>query len=285
MVIITTVLWAWLPILQKIALKQFSPGTIVAFRFLSAFLILYPLLHLKGSGPAAIIRRPPFLGVVAGVCLAGNYYGMIKGIHLSTPSNTAIMIQIAPVLLVFIGMIFFKEQLKRAQVLGVLVAVTGFFLFYMDQKNHAVDTGLFAAANYYILFAAVVWAGFMVCQKILKQDAQLLNLLIFGTASIVLLPMMQWSELAGASFGYWLLIVSLGLNTLIAYGTLGEAVKCLPLSYISVIVTLNPLITLAAMRVLPLINPSWVDAEVLGVAGYIGALGALTGVVMVVKNH
>ncbi|OGW17201.1 MAG: hypothetical protein A3K09_07755, partial [Nitrospinae bacterium RIFCSPLOWO2_12_FULL_47_7] len=285
MVIITTLLWAWLPILQKIALKEFSPGTVVAFRFLSAFIILYPWLQLKGSNPWAIIRRPPFLGVLAGVCLAGNYYGMIKGIHLSTPTNTAIMIQLAPVILVFVGMFYFNERLKRPQIFGGVAAAIGFLLFYMDQKNHTIDKELFDFANYYILFAAFVWVGFMVCQKLLKQDAQLLNLLIFGTAAIVLLPWMQWSELAGASFGYWLLIISLGLNTLIAYGTLGEAVKCLPLSYISVIVTLNPLITLAAMQVLPIINPAWVEAEALGAVGYIGALGAIAGVVMVVKNH
>lgn len=285
MVGITTLLWSLLPILQKIALKAFSSGTIAWFRFVSAFLILYPLLHMKGSSPGLIIRRPPYLGLVAGITLAANYFGMIKGIQLSTPSNAAILIQTAPIMLVFAGMFIFNETLKRLQVVGVVVAAVGFFMFYIDQKKHSVDLSLYSSANQYILFAAVMWTIFMICQKALKQDAQLLNLLVFGVASIAMLPWVNWIEFIDVSLGYWLLMISLGLNTLIAYGTLGEAVKSLPLSHISVLVTLNPLITLVLMYILPMINANWIDPEPLGAIGYIGALSAIAGVVAVVKNR
>lgn len=285
MVGITVLLWSLLPILQKVALKAFSSGTIAWFRFVSAFLILYPWLHMKGSQPVLIIRRPPWLGILAGVTLAANYFGMIKGIQLSTPSNAAILIQTAPVMLVFAGILLFNEKMKRPQVFGVIVAAIGFIAFYFDQKKHTVDLSLFSIANQYILFAAVMWTIFMICQKALEHDAQLLNLLIFGVASVSLLPWVSWGEFTGVSLGYWLLLISLGLNTLIAYGTLGEAVKCLPLSHISVLVTLNPLITLVLMYILPLINASWIDPEPLGMMGYAGALSAITGVVIVVKNR
>lgn len=285
MVGITTLLWSLLPILQKIALSKFSPGTIVWFRFVSAFVVLYPFLHLKGSKPFSIIWRPPLLGLMAGVALAVNYFGMVKGIELSNPANAAILIQIAPVLLVFAGVMVFNEKLNRLQVSGVVFAAIGFIIFYVDQKKHSLDLSHFSSANIYILVAAIMWAIFMVCQKALKHEAQMLNLLVFGVASIGLIPWVNWTDFIGVNLGNWMLMLSLGFNTLVAYGTLGEAVKCIPLSHISVIVTLNPLITLVLMYILPMINPSWIEAEVLGSAGYVGALTAVIGVVVVVKNR
>ncbi|MBI5428387.1 MAG: DMT family transporter [Nitrospinae bacterium] len=287
MAMITTALWGVLPIMQKIALKEFSPGTIVWFRFLFAFAVLYPLLHLNRSNPRSIILRPPLLGIAAGISLAANYLAVVRGIHFSSPSNAAILIQTAPVLLTLVGVGFFREGLGRRQVLGFVVAVAGFFLFYTDQKSHSADAGLYDSANLNILLGGFSWVAFMVCQKLLSKDyePQSLNMLVYGVAAIVLLPGVQWTEFEGVGAGYWTLMVFLGLNTLIAYGALAEAVKRIPLSHLSVLITLNPLITVFAMRVLTSAGSSWVAPEMVGVLGYLGAVTAIAGVVMVVWNR
>lgn len=284
MALVTTALWGVLPILQKIALNEFSPGVIVWFRFLFAFFVLYPLLHFHGSKPASIMLRPPLLGIVSGICLAGNYLTVVRGIHFSSPSNAAILIQTAPVLLVVMGVGFFRERLTRGQTLGVVCAAAGFFMFYVDQKSHAADASLYSSANLNIVLGAAGWVGFMVCQKLLSKDyePQALNLLVYGTAVVVLAPAVTWSEFEGVSPRFWTLLVFLGLNTLIAYGALAEAVKCMPLAHLSVILTLNPLITLFTMSVLPKIHAGWVEPEIVGALGYMGAIAAIAGVVMTV---
>jgi len=284
MVSLTTFLWGILPILQKIGLKEFSPGTVVWFRFLFAFFLLYPLLHFRRSRPQSIIVRPPLWGLAAGVCLAGNYFGVITGIHYSSPSNAAVIVQIAPVLLVIVGVIFFKEGLTGKQIFGFAVASAGFLVFYIDQRMHTEDLQLYSTANAYIVFGAVVWVVFMAIQKHLSREygAQNLNLLIYGTAAVTLLPAVHWQEFSGVSPGYWLLIMVLGLNTLLAYGALAEAIRCIPLTYISVITALNPLLTVSLMQGLKQMNIDWVTPENMGSAGWLGAVAAVTGVVLVV---
>ena len=74
----------------------------------------------------------------------------------------------------------------------------------------------------------------------------------------------------------------MGLNTLLAYGALAEAVECIPLSLISILITLNPLITLGGMLVLTTFGISLLPEENIRWHGYLGGLIAVSGVVLVV---
>ncbi len=286
MILLTTLLWGILPILQKVALNRLSAGSIVWFRFLCAFAILYPLLHFGKRSPAALLKRPPVLGLVAGVCLAGNYFGVVQGIELTGPTHVAILIQLAPALLVIAGMLIFKERISRVQALGFLVAGFGFFLFFKDKLAFVTDTLQFHVANAWVIFGAVAWVVFMICQKNLseKYGAQSLNLLVYGVAALALMPTVSWADFENLSFGYWALMALLGLNTLFAYGALAEAVRCIPLAHISVVTAVNPLITMAVVKLMNTLEVSWIPPEHLGTMGVVGALIAVAGVVLVVRR-
>jgi len=282
----TAVLWGFLPILMKIALRDFSSGSIVWFRFTFAFFVLLGFLFFRNNNPLAILKQPPALGIVAGICLAGNYYYFLRGIEASSPSNAAILIQTAPILLVLIGVFVFREHFEKKQGLGLLIACVGFVLFYGDQRSHALDFSLYAASNGYVIWAGILWAGYMTFQKTLtgKYESQLLNLLVYGVAGIVLVVVVQWQDFPGRGLGAWALMVFLGINTLLAYGCLAEAIRHIPLWLISVIVTLNPFITLVTMHILPVLNPDWIEPERIGIEGYLGAVVAIVGVIMVIRK-
>lgn len=186
----TMLLWGFLPIFLKVALKEFTTGTVVGFRFAFAFVLLFVILQFRGSGPATILRRPPLLGILAGVALAANYYSFMEGVNFSGPANAATLIQIAPLIVVFIGVFFFREKLSRQQVYGLIFATAGFYLFYSDQRSHSENLPLYASANLYIVFAGAIWAVYVAFQKHLTKtfETQLLNLLVYGTAAVVLFP-------------------------------------------------------------------------------------------------
>jgi drug/metabolite transporter (DMT)-like permease len=76
----------------------------------------------------------------------------------------------------------------------------------------------------------------------------------------------------------------LGANTLIAYGALGEAFKRLPAYQVSLIITLNPLITLVAMAALRPFAPSWLPKDRVGTLGYGAALLVVGGVIQVLRK-
>ena len=240
--LVTTLLWGLLPIFLKIALTEFSAGSIAWFRFAFAFVVLFAFLGWKGQAPQAILLRPPSLGLLAGAALAANYLGVTRAVHFSGPSNVAILIQFAPVILVLVGVFIFREKLTKRQYLGLLTAMAGFVVFFVDQRANVAQLALYSSANSYVMFA-------------------------------------------GVDSTYWLFLVFLGFNTLFAYGALAEAVKIIPISLISILITLNPLITLLAMLVFPDYSLGRLPQDPTGFLGYIGAVIAVLGVALVVARR
>ena len=108
--------------------------------------------------------------------------------------------------------------------------------------------------------------------------------MVYGTAAVVLIGTVDWAEFTSVSMSGWALLVFLGINTLVAYGSLAEAIKCIPVSLISVIVTLNPFITLTAMHLLAQTGHEWVAPEIIGLWGYVGAGTAIAGVILVIRK-
>ena len=226
------------------------------------------------------------MGILGGTALAANYFAMTQGIHFSGPSNAAVIIQVAPVLLAIVGVVFFRETIGSRQFMGMVMAAVGFYLFYLDRSENAEHNFHYSIANRWVMFAAVVWVLYMICQKRLsaKYSAQALNLLVYAVATIVLIPLVEWNEFFKGGFAGWLLLIVLGLNTLLAYGALAEAVECIPLSLISVLITLNPLITLGGMWMLSTLGIAVLPAENISGSGYLGGIIAVSGVVFVVAS-
>ena len=282
--ITTALLWGVLPIFLKITLQGLHAGTISWFRFLCAFLILAVILQWKNHKPLNILLNPPWMGIVGGACLSANYYWVTVGVDLSGPSNMAVLIQTASVFLVLVGVFVFRELLTLRQVLGMVVAGSGLFLFFHDQQSRIQDAGEYYYANFLIVLAALVWVGYMVSQKFLSRQygAQSLNLLVYGVATFTLIGGVEWADFTNAGLTPWLSLIFCAVNTLLAYGTLAEAVKYIPLALISVIISLNPLITLLGMKILPEIGFAGLQADPVGSLGYFGGAIAVTGVVLVV---
>lgn len=283
----TALSWAALAIGLKLALSYSSPGTIVWFRMLVAFIGLTSIYLLRSPKQLRILWHPPILGIFAGVCLAANYFGYMKGVELTSASNTQIMIQTGPLTLILIGIFYFKEIPTRQQTIGFLVAATGFFFFYWDQILAAAENSeQFILGDLWIAMAALTWALFATFQKILSPNwtPQQINILIYTIATLALLPLSDTSEMATWSWPVWLLMLALGLNTIIAYGALGEALKRIPASQVSLIISLNPLLTLLLMAGLAFAEVTWIAPEPIDWRGYLGALLVVSGVALAVSR-
>ena len=282
--LVTALLWGVLPIFLKITLQGFHAGTISWFRFVFAFLLLAGILQWKEHKPLDILRKPPWMGIVGGACLSANYYWVTVAVDLSGPSNMAVLIQTASIFLVLVGVFVFHEHLTLRQVLGMFVAGVGLFLFFHDQQSRILETGDYFYANFLIVLAALVWVGYMVSQKFLSRQygAQSLNLLVYAVATLTLIVGVEWADFTRAGLTAWLSLIFCGFNTLLAYSTLAEAVKYIPLALISVIISLNPLITLWGMKILPQIGFAGLQVDPVESLGYFGGAVAVTGVVLVV---
>ncbi len=279
---ITALLWGFLPIFLKITLNYLDSQTIVWFRFTFAFWVLFFFFLFTDRQQIAILKRPPLLLIIAAIGLGVNYFGYMQGLHYTTPSNAQVIIQTAPIMLSLVGIFIFKEKVNYKQIGGFLLAGIGLYLFYRNQlqafMNNIDD---FNAGFIWIETAAVGWVIYAALQKKLltKYHAQALNMVIYGIPAILFTPLADFSAFANVPAGYWWIVVFLGLNTLIAYGSLALAFKYTQAYKVSIVIVLNPIVTITAIAIFAYFNVTWIDAENLSFSSLIGAILLLGGAV------
>ena len=285
--IITAVLWGFLAVALKVGSRHVDSVTIVWFRFTLAFSVLLAYHLVKRPGELKILVRPPLILVIAALGLAWNYMGFMLGIEYTSPANTQVVIQTGPITLALIGIIFFRERMSLRQMIGFGLAVVGLAFFYHNQLKLMFG----AEAQYnkgfiFILSGAFAWVIYAVMQKklVMKYSASSLNLFLFGLPVVLFFPFTDLQSLTQLHWGWWLLLVAFGLNTLIAYGSLALALKYLEASKVSIIIVMNPIITFVAMAILSYLEVSWIPAERFSVLTILGALIVLTGAVMVIRK-
>jgi drug/metabolite transporter (DMT)-like permease len=165
------------------------------------------------------------------------------------------------------------------------IVVFGLIIFYNEQiVKLAGGLKEFKVGVLLVLFGAFSWTGYAIFQKMAVKSFNplQLNLILFGLPAIALTPFVAFDQLALINTGDWLLLIFLGLNTLGAYGSLAYALKYLEANKISVIITLNPMITFAVMAFLSRKQVSWIQPETFTMISVAGAITVLSGVVLTV---
>lgn len=283
----TAFFWGFLAIALKVSAGILEPVTIVWFRFLLAFLVLFMFFAVRKPAHLSILAKPPVLLIVASIGLAINYLGFLYGVKLTTPGTAQVVIQLGPISLGLVGFFFFREKISIRQGFGFLLAGIGLFLFYNENvSNMTGDENLFNMGILWVVIAAMAWVVYATLQKTLTRTypAQQLNLIIFGLPAILYLPFVNLSGFRDLTSGEWLLMIYLGMNTLIAYGSLAMAFKYLEASKISIIVTMNPILTFIIMGILAWMEVAWIEPERLSGTGIAAAMLVIAGTMMAVAR-
>ena len=286
--LITVLMWGVLAIALKVASKVIDSPTIVWFRFSLAFLGMIIWMAISNPQGLKILYRPTWLIVISSLALSWNYIGFMLGIQYTSPSNAQVAIQMGPVLLAVFGIFFFREKISRLQAFGFMLAILGFWIFYKQHVSAvAGQEGQYTKGMIITLSGAVAWAVYAALQKKLVLDYSVgtLNLFIFGLPVLLFLPFVNFASLVHLSLGYWALLVFLGANTLISYACLSLALKYLEAGKVSIIIVLNPIITILLMGVLTTMQVTWIEGEHFSVLSVAGALIALTGAILVVRKR
>jgi len=284
---LTSLSWGILPFILIAILPYSSLSTVVWFRFTFAFACLF--FWFLAFNPKRIKKSFPLiiLPLIAGVMLAINYYTYFRGLQLTTASNTEVLIQGAPLTFTLLGIFLFKEKLRRLQLLGILVATFGFAVFYRNQLAGLIgSTYQYHLGNFFILIAVLSWAIYASFNKISVRELspQNVNFIIFGISAILFTPFCDFSVFFRLNQTGWILMLLLGLNTILAYGAIGEAIKRISATKVSIIVTLNPIITLLITAVGNHFDIPWIPKQNIDWDGYLGALFVIFGAIIVVSQ-
>ena len=286
--IMTATCWSTLALFLKYALNYSDSQTIVWYRMLVAFLFLLAWFVFKGkTKQLEILKTKPGLLLMAALCLAFNYLGFVQGIYYSSPANAQIFIQLGPFLLALSGLLFFGEKLSPKQILGALVCIFGFSLFFWDRLTVSHENPKrFLLGLAWIIGAALTWATFAGLQKKLLTlwKSSQINIYIYMIITLVYLPWVNWSSLGEMPLVIHLFYIFLGLNTLVAYGCFSLALQYLPATQVSPIITMNPLFTLVFINIMDWLSWTFIPPDPITSIGYIGAVGAVTGVILVLST-
>lgn len=286
---LTAFSWSILAIGIKFALQVVSSETIVWFRFFTALTALLMLIIIFDKKQLRILKKWPPLAVLTGGLLALNFFGYQKGVELTTASNAQVLIQGAPITLMFCGIFFFGERPRLIQWIGLSIAILGLGTFFSDQLSSTLENrDEFILGNFWLLIAIVTWASYGSLQKVLTKQGwrpQEINLVLYSVAFVLLFPTADTSEFANVdSWVRWAVMIYLGLNTLVAYGALGYALKLAPASQVSMVITCNPLGTLLIMKILEINQVTWIKTDKLTTMGLIGAVMVVGGVILAVSK-
>jgi drug/metabolite transporter (DMT)-like permease len=268
---------------MKIALVEFDSFTISWFRLFTAFVVLVLMSHRKLVGSLHTIR-PHGLGLAAtGICLGVNYYCFMRGVELGGPITAAITIQIGPVLLALLGVLMFRERLSFVQLLGVMIAAIGFSMFFHDRMSFA-SGGFQFDAIIMVAISALFWVGFCIGQKILGAHAgvNMVNLAAYLSASLILLPFIVFPESDQLLTTSFIAMLYLSLSTVVAYWALGEAIRLIPVSIVSVCIITNPIVTVLVVEIFRWSGNEFFEPHPLSGRGYLGTAIALIGVMATV---
>ncbi len=277
-------MWGVLAIALKVALKDLSSPSIVWVRFSIAFLLLFGYLAIKRPNSLSIFRKPPKKLIIASLCLAFNYYGYMKGLEYTTPGTAQVFIQLGPVLFAMFGIYIFNEKINWKHIVGFIIVLLGLGLFYREQIIEMTSHKMYSLGILWVIGAAVAWSIYAIYQKDLSHQTSTnqLNIFIYGFCTLLFAPFPAYGSFLHLGVTAWLLVIFLGLNTLVAYGAIALAFRHLASSKVSVIITMNPLLTFALMYIFDEFNVRWIAPEHFSVLSTLGAILALGGAVFVI---
>jgi drug/metabolite transporter (DMT)-like permease len=231
-------------VVSRLALNVLGPLTLTAFRYFFAFLVLVPFMpHRNLFGRWTLRTWLLLLLIGVSFYVVGNG-ALIVGLRFLSATTDALLLNLVPLLVLVAGVIWLKEMPTHLQLAGVVIGVLGGVLFFSPGLSAGeplglaiVTVGLLGNAAYGLLGRALAREG--------RVDTLSLTAIPLALGSLLLLPCALLIEgIPPFVPQAWVLVVLLAvINTAVAYVLYNHALKVLAAFEVSVILSINPLVT------------------------------------------
>lgn len=287
----TAVFWGALPIAMKQVLDVMEPYTIVWYRFMMAAIGLGIILASRRQLPSLKLfrqRRWLVLLIIATCGLLGNFIFFSSSLQYLSPTTSQVIGQLSPVGMMVASVLILKERMRITQVIGAGMLICGLLLFF-NTSLHEIFTRLtdYTLGVVLGICAAVVWVSYGVAQKVLlrRMASQQILLLLYTLCAIALFPFAKPAVILQLDGWQLACLLFCGVNTLVGYGALAEAMARWQAAQVSALVTLTPLFTLFFSILLAQILPDMFAAPSLNFVGYVGAFVVVAGAMFSAIGH
>ena len=278
----TAFMWGLLPIALKGVLGSMDAITITWFRFFVSAVLIGLYIQYRGGFPWRKLcsRSMAVRFGLATLCLLGNFLLYLMGLDYTTASAAQVMIQVAPMLMLLLSLVLFKEQFSIGQGFGVALFVTGLLLFFNLRLDELIGAqGRYAFGVFLVFVAAVIWAVYGVIQKQLHKSFTSMEILwlIFVVGALAFAPKANFGSFRVLTVFEWACLVFAALNTIVAYGTFAYALQHWEASRVSATITIVPVITLLGVQLTNWIMPSLIVVEPMNLLSWLGASLVVVG--------
>ena len=206
-----------------------------------------------------------------------NMTSFFKGLALSTPINSSVVITIVPVILLVLGRLFLKERFAWQKTLGIFLGLAGALGLILLEVPRQLNAPNIPLGNFYFVLNALSYSIYLIIVKPLTTKYHVLTLMryFFSVAVLINLPLgyqefvqVAWTSLSLMVIGQ-LAFVVLG-TTVMTYLFNIYALKHLSPATIGAFIYLQPVVaTVVAL---------WVGADQLTPLRVVTALMIFIGV-------
>lgn len=280
--LLATAMWGSLPIAVQQVIKTIDAQTLVWARFVVASVFLLVVLFFAKKLPKLTACSKKEWGLIAlGMLgLSGNFFLIAASLHHISPTTTQVLWQFAPFTMIFLGVFLFKEPLGFFQKLGFLLLIIGLIAFFNDKFGEILQLNAYAIGVLISITGSLVWICYGIAQKLLLKrfNSQQVLLIIYGGCALAFSSAAtpsQIPQIEGAFF--WGCFIYCCLNTIIAYGSYGEALNHWDTSKVSVVTTMIPIFTMIFSLLGHYFFPDIFDSLNMNTLSYVGAVIVVLG--------
>ncbi len=275
--------WGSSFILIKRSLEAFSPEQVAAGRIFLAFLFFVPFqafqIQQPGNRRELRLKWPYLIAVGMTGYLIPAYLFSVAGAHLNS-SLAGALNSLSPLFTLFIGAIFFGNQVKSRQTVGILLGLVGSILLVFFSA-----TGEFSV-NAYALLIVLATVCYGTNTNLIGRHLSYLPALVstawtfffIGLVALgLLLPTDFWSKIVNPE-NRW------SLGALAMLGILASGV--MSVLFNRVIQLTSPLFGASVTYLIPVVALLWglLDGETIYAAQYLGMAVCLLGIYLTNKS-
>ena len=222
----------------------------IMLRLLGATLIFW-LISL--FTPYEKIEKRDFLKIifaaVLGMCI--NMLAFFRGLELSTPINSGVIITLSPVLVLILSYFFLKEKVTLKKILGIIIGFSGAIFLILNTSKTGMNAPNIPLGNSFFLLNASAYAGYLIVVKPLTSKYNIFTIMkwLFLIGLILSAPItynqfveVNWLELPW--FAIWRMGYVVIGTTFLTYLFNIYALKTLSPTTVGSFIYLQPIITI-----------------------------------------
>lgn len=203
--------------------------------------------------PKEKIERGDFLKIIfasiLGMCV--NMLAFFRGLELSTPINSGVIITLSPVLVLILSYFFLKEKITVKKILGILIGFSGAVFLILNSSKTGINAPNIPVGNSFFLLNASAYAGYLIIVKPLTSKYNIFTLMkwLFLIGLILSAPItfnqfieVKWTELPW--FAIWRMGYVVIGTTFLTYLFNIYALKKLSPTTVGSFIYLQPIITI-----------------------------------------